>query len=149
AFASSNSATVVEGKAPAAPRSPPMLGGQWLDESELRAALPQLVLGLHALHKAGYLHRDIKPSNILVSETGRVVLADFGLVTALRTESVRRKVEGKAMFGTVAFMSPGQAAGEPLDEASDWYAVGVVLFTALTGRLPFEGPSKSIVEDKC
>jgi tetratricopeptide (TPR) repeat protein len=149
AFPSSNSATVVEGKAPATPRSPALLGGLWLDEEQLRAALPQLVLGVHALHEAGYLHRDIKPSNILVSETGRVVLADFGLVTALRNEPVRRKVEGRSMFGTVAFMSPEQAAGEPLDEASDWYGVGVVLFTALTGRLPFEGASKTIVEDKC
>jgi eukaryotic-like serine/threonine-protein kinase len=115
------------------------------DVERLRAALPQLALGLHALHAAGKIHRDVKPSNIHVTSDGRVVLLDFGLVADLE-----RRQRGEGMIvGTVAYMAPEQCAGDvQLTAAADWYALGVVLFQALTGRLPFEGVPTRVLFEK-
>ena len=113
------------------------------DEAKLRAVLPQLGLGLHALHGAGKIHRDIKPSNLLVTEQGRLVLLDFGLVADLQT--AHRDPSFGTLAGTVGYMAPEQASGETkLTPAVDWYAVGVVMYQALTGRLPFTGSTLRI-----
>jgi hypothetical protein len=115
------------------------------DIDRLRAALPQLALGLHSLHAAGKIHRDVKPSNIQVTSDGRVVLLDFGLVAELE----RRHGGDGMIVGTVAYMAPEQCAGDvQLTAAADWYAVGVVLFQALTGRLPFEGVPTRVLFEK-
>ena len=99
------------------------------DLLRLRTALPQLARGLQALHAAGKIHRDVKPSNIRVTNDGRVVLLDFGLVAELE----RRAGTGSGgepaglIVGTVAYMAPEQCAGDvPLTPAADWYALGVV-----------------------
>ncbi len=114
------------------------------DIGRLRAALPQLGLGLHVLHTAGKIHRDVKPSNIQVTSNGRVVLLDFGLVAELE-----RRHDSEQVVGTVAYMAPEQCAGDAgLTPAADWYALGVVLFQALTGRLPFEGPPMRVLLEK-
>jgi hypothetical protein len=102
------------------------------DPTRLRHVLAQLAAGLEALHGSGRLHRDVKPSNALVTEEGRVVLLDFGLVTELGAPEA-------GLMGTPAYMSPEQALGKPLGSASDMYSVGVILFEALTGTLPFPG----------
>ncbi len=112
----------------------------------LRAALPQLARGLHALHVAGKIHRDVKPSNIQVTSDGRVVLLDFGLVAELER---RHGTDTGAIVGTVAYMAPEQCAGDvPLTPAADWYALGVVLYQALTARLPFEGVPTRVLFEK-
>ena len=111
----------------------------------IRWALLQLGQGLMALHQAGKLHHDIKPSNILVSPEGNVKLLDFGMVTELVRGDQR---ETDRVSGTPAFMSPEQASGQPMSEASDWYSVGAVLYQALTGRLPFPGEPAEVLVDK-
>src|SRR5207244_11320112 len=93
-----------------------------------------LAAGLHALHGGGKLHRDVKPTNVMVTREGRVVLLDFGLALPLGATP-----RGDRPAGTAEFMSPEQMAGEPLGPASDWYAVGLILYMALTGRFPFLG----------
>ena len=122
-----------------------------LDERKLRAALRQLAEGLHALHTSGQLHRDLKPANVLVFRADeRLVICDFGLVV----DSAMQRVKPRASMppasasathtvsdefaGTLAFMSPEQTAGLALTPASDWYAVGMMLYQALTLRLPFD-----------
>lgn len=102
----------------------------------LRAALPQLIDGLDALHARGLLHRDVKPSNVLVTPLGRVVLVDFGLARDLGAGLSTRPGE---FIGTPAYMAPELLLGQPASAASDLYAVGVLLFEVLTGQLPFEG----------
>ncbi|MBZ0237484.1 MAG: serine/threonine protein kinase, partial [Deltaproteobacteria bacterium] len=133
-----------------APRAPPKgllaaLGE--LDPVRLRSALFQLCDGLFALHGAGKLHRDIKPSNLLVDRTGRVVILDFGLVTDVEAVHVDRTHEQLAV-GTPAYMSPEQVQDRPLSEASDWYAVGVILYEALTARRVFEGRAEDVMRKK-
>ncbi|HEY8377982.1 MAG TPA: protein kinase [Nannocystis sp.] len=111
--------------------------------ARLPAALAQLAAGLEALHAAGKLHRDIKPSNVLVTREGRVVILDFGLVHELASG------RGQELVGTPAYMAPEQLGGATPTTASDWYAVGVMLFEALTGRLPFAGPAHEVLRAKC
>ncbi|WP_164009292.1 serine/threonine-protein kinase PknK [Pyxidicoccus trucidator] len=101
----------------------------------LRAVLAQLVRGLQALHASGLVHRDIKPANVLVSAEGRVVIVDFGLTTELQAGLLARI--GSSAAGTLPYMAPEQLQGGPLTPASDLYAVGLVLYEALTGFRPF------------
>ncbi len=118
--------------------------GPTYDERRLRASLAQLIEALSVLHEAGHVHRDIKPSNVLVARDGRLVLLDFGLVTELAT----REHSAGDMSGTPAFMAPEQVRGEMVGPPADWYAVGVMLYHALTGSLPFSGPVGAVLEAK-
>jgi serine/threonine protein kinase/tetratricopeptide (TPR) repeat protein len=119
----------------------------WTYNAErLRASLRQIAAGLVAIHAAGKLHRDLKPSNLMVRNDGRAVILDFGLVADI--ERSRFGVRTDALVGgTKGYISPEQAVGV-LDPAGDWYSLGVVLFEALTGRLP---PDCGLVEigDEC
>jgi eukaryotic-like serine/threonine-protein kinase len=107
-----------------------------LDEARLRGTLTQLVEGVRVLHDAAIAHRDIKPSNVLVDTAGRVAILDFGL--ALNSTLSTTENEGR-LIGTVAYMAPEQAAGQRGGAASDCYSIGVMLYQALTGRLPHSG----------
>ena len=117
------------------------------DMDRLRDAMRQLATGLTALHREGKLHCDIKPTNIRVSQEGRVVLLDFGLVQEL-FKGVGDKTVDAELTGTPAYMSPEQAAGQRLNEATDWYSIGIILFEALTGRRPFYGGFLQVLQKK-
>jgi serine/threonine protein kinase len=105
-------------------------GGK-LDVRRLRRALGQLIDALHYLHASGIVHRDVKPSNVLVAD-GRVVLLDFGLALHAGDDDA----DGNDTSGTPAYMAPEQARGHRVGPAADWYALGVLLWEALTGALP-------------
>jgi serine/threonine protein kinase len=121
-----------------AKRPPKLQGGA--DEARLRSAFGQLALGLDALHRAKKVHRDIKPSNIMVTASGRVVVLDFGLVADLLN-----MVQEHHLVGTFSYMAPEQAGLKPIGPPADWYSVGVLLYQALTGRLPVTGAAREVL----
>lgn len=122
-------------------------GGK-LDEPRLRAALRKLVQALAAIHDAGKLHRDVKSSNVLVTAEGRVVVLDLGLVADHFRGGAGQTVSDWVLAGTPEYMAPEQAAGQLTTCASDLYGVGVMLFEALTGQLPFQGSLAGILFGK-
>ena len=116
-----------------------------LEVARLRATLGQLVEALGALHAAGMVHRDVKPSNVLVSGDGVVKVLDFGIAAA--RYRIGSASDG-GMVGTLAYMAPEQVLSEEPTPASDFYAVGVMLYQALTGRLPYFDRSGHVAEEK-
>ncbi len=121
-------------------------GAARYDEDRLRESLRQLADGLNALHLAGRVHGDIKSENVMVSD-GRVVLLDFGLVSEAHPWH-RIELERGVIMGTPAYVAPELIQGKAATAASDWYAVGVMLYQALTGTFPFRGRSREIVRAK-
>ncbi|MEI9950781.1 MAG: serine/threonine-protein kinase [Pseudomonadota bacterium] len=117
------------------------------DIERLRPALSQLAQGVLAIHAAGKLHRDIKPSNVQVTTDGRVVLLDFGVVGDLSNARDNPRLEDQ-ILGTPAYMAPEQARGAAAGMSADWYAVGVMMYEALTERLPFDGKPQDILFNK-
>jgi serine/threonine-protein kinase len=115
------------------------LSGPLPVEQAGRLAL-QIADALAAAHRKAILHRDLKPANVLVAETGAKML-DFGLATSLIADDNRtRTIEGSIM-GTPAYMSPEQAQGQPLDERSDIFSFGSLLYEMLSGEQAFRGES--------
>jgi eukaryotic-like serine/threonine-protein kinase len=103
--------------------------------------------GIAAAHAAGVLHRDIKPGNVLIASNGYAKLADFGLAKLVHIDAgdpreqlakISRNTRPGAVVGTIAYMSPEQASGQPLDARSDIFSFGIVLYELLAGRRPFE-----------
>jgi serine/threonine-protein kinase len=97
----------------------------------------QILLALRFAHRRGIIHRDIKPHNVILDEEGRAKVTDFGIARAGASDMT---LTGSIM-GTAQYLSPEQAQGHAVSEASDLYAVGVVLYELLTGSVPFEGES--------
>ena len=98
----------------------------------------QIATGLSAAHKHGIIHRDVKPHNILMGEDGIAKITDFGIAKAVSTTTI---VDGtnETVMGSVHYFSPEQARGGYVDEKSDIYSLGIVMYEMLTGRVPFDG----------
>lgn len=98
----------------------------------------QIASGLAAAHKHGIIHRDVKPHNILINEDGIAKIADFGIAKAISTTTI---VDGtnETIMGSVHYFSPEQARGGYVDEKSDIYSLGIVMYEMLTGDVPFDG----------
>jgi hypothetical protein len=107
--------------------------------------LREVAWGLGYAHARGVIHRDIKPDNILLDRgSGRAVLTDFGVARDELMAASDLTLDGHVM-GTVHFMSPEQAADEPLDGRSDIYALGCVAYLMLSGRVPFDGSAQGVL----
>ena len=102
----------------------------------------QVAEGLDHAHERKIVHRDIKPSNILLTPDNEAVITDFGIVKMLEGSQATRS--GSAGIGTAEYMSPEQSQGEPVDARTDLYALGVVFFELITGRLPFTGDNPMV-----
>jgi serine/threonine-protein kinase len=100
--------------------------------------LAQSCRGLDYAHRNGVVHRDVKPGNLLRSEEGSVKLADFGIAKAAEDSDITKV---GSVLGTAAYLAPEQARGEPAGPASDLYALGVVAYQLLAGRLPYDAGS--------
>jgi serine/threonine protein kinase/tetratricopeptide (TPR) repeat protein len=95
----------------------------------------QVCLALEAAHSAGVIHRDLKPQNIMQDKQGRILVMDFGLARSLASDGL---TQTGALLGTIEYMSPEQAIGKQLDGRSDLFAVGLIFYELLTGRMPFK-----------
>ncbi|HEX9944097.1 MAG TPA: protein kinase [Thermoanaerobaculia bacterium] len=111
-----------------------------LEPGRAASIVRQLALALEAAHEAGIVHRDLKPANVLIEDSGRACIGDFGVARSLGASGFTR---AGVVVGTVAYLSPEQASGDPADGRSDLYALGILLFEMLTGKLPFPGDSVS------
>jgi serine/threonine-protein kinase len=99
--------------------------------------LDQVASALDFAHQQGIVHRDLKPQNVLLDNTGNTFLADFGIAKIVESEG--QLTQSGAVMGTPAYMSPEQWSGQVVDSRADVYALGVMLFEMLTGKLPFVG----------
>jgi len=95
----------------------------------------QVLDALAFAHKLGVLHRDIKPENIIINRQGMVKVMDFGIAYAVGSERMTRE---KSLVGTIEYMSPERILGKPMDGRSDIYALGILLYELISGKLPFD-----------
>ncbi|MCM0678486.1 serine/threonine protein kinase, partial [Micromonospora phytophila] len=107
-----------------------------LDPASTMSVVAQAAEALHTAHLAGIVHRDVKPGNLLVKRDGRVVLVDFGIARSGTTAGI---TAANVVLGTASYMSPEQAANQPVSPATDIYALGAVAYFCLAGRPPFDG----------
>jgi len=110
----------------------------WLEVDESISIIDQACEGLHYAHRHGVVHRDVKPGNLLRAREGDVKLADFGIAKATEQSSI---TQVGSVLGTAAYLAPEQARGEEAGPRADLYALGVVTYQLISGRLPYEATS--------
>jgi serine/threonine-protein kinase len=110
----------------------------WVEVDEAIAIIEQACEGLHYAHRNGVVHRDVKPGNLLRAREGEVKLADFGIAKATEQSSI---TQVGSVLGTAAYLAPEQARGEEAGPSADLYALGVVTYQLISGRLPYEATS--------
>jgi serine/threonine-protein kinase len=110
----------------------------WLEVDAAIAIIDQACEGLHYAHRHGVVHRDVKPGNLLRAREGEVKLADFGIAKATEQSSI---TQVGSVLGTAAYLAPEQARGEEAGPRADLYALGVVTYQLISGRLPYEASS--------
>jgi serine/threonine-protein kinase len=110
----------------------------WVQVDEAVAIVEQACEGLHYAHRHGVVHRDVKPGNLLRAREGEVKLADFGIAKATEQSSI---TQVGSVLGTAAYLAPEQARGEEAGPRADLYALGVVAYQLISGRLPYEATS--------
>ncbi len=113
-----------------------LTAGERLATVQVRRMALDIIAGLEAAHHRGVVHRDVKPANIFFDARGTAKLGDFGVAHLVDLG----QTQTGGLIGTLAYMSPEQITGAPISIAADLYALGVTLFEAVTGRLPFLGP---------
>jgi serine/threonine protein kinase len=114
-------------------------GGKLAPKQLLEFALG-IAEGLSHAHRQGIIHRDVKTDNVMLTAEGTVKITDFGLA---KLRGSTHLTQAGGIVGTVSYMSPEQARGDPVDHRSDIFSFGVVLYEMATGRLPFRGPNES------
>jgi len=110
----------------------------WIEVDEALSIIEQACEGLHYAHRHGVVHRDVKPGNLLRAREGDVKLADFGIAKATEQSSI---TQVGSVLGTAAYLAPEQARGEEAGPSADLYALGVVTYQLISGRLPYEASS--------
>lgn len=114
--------------------------GQPVPINEAVEIMSGVLNALEYSHKCGLVHRDIKPGNVMLTNSGKIKVMDFGIARALE-DSGQTMTSTDAVVGTAQYLSPEQARGETVDTRSDLYSCGCMLFELLTGRAPFKGDS--------
>ncbi len=105
----------------------------------------QVCEGLAEAHRLGVVHRDLKPQNIMIDKEGNARIMDFGIARSMKMKGI---TEAGTVFGTPEYMSPEQVEGKEVDQRSDIYSLGVILFAMVTGRVPFKGDTPLTVAIK-
>ena len=106
--------------------------------ADAAAVIRQVCLALEAAHGVGVIHRDLKPQNIMQDKQGRILVMDFGLARSMDSDGMTRT---GALVGTMEYMSPEQAMGQALDQRSDIFALGLIFYELLTGKMPYKADS--------